>query len=247
VVIPSNDADEPTVNVSLTGTGMVPATPEITVTPTSLAYGTVPVGTASTLQPVTVRNDGTADLVSGTVTLGGANPDQFKMAPANDLCSGQTLAPAATCTLGIRFKPTSTGAKTASVVIPSNDADEPTVNVSLTGTGVAPEITVTPAALQYGTVTVGTASTMQPVTVRNDGTANLVMGTVTLGGANPDQFKMAPANDHCSGQSLAPAATCTVGIRFKPTSTGVKSATVTFPSNDADEPSVAVTLGGTGQ
>ena len=108
----------------------------INVSPTSMTFGTVTVGSTSTLQSVTVRNDGTADLILGTIALGGANPDQFKQAAAQDLCSGHTLTPTQTCTVGIKFKPTTTGAKTANLAIPSNDPVNGVVTVTpLTGTG----------------------------------------------------------------------------------------------------------------
>jgi hypothetical protein len=41
----------------------------------------------------------------------------------------------ASCTVAVRFKPTTNGAKAADLVIPSNDPDENPINVSLTGTG----------------------------------------------------------------------------------------------------------------
>jgi hypothetical protein len=82
--------------------------------------------------------------------------------------------------------------------------------------------------------------------VRNDGTANLNLGTLALGGANADQFKKAAAQDLCTGVTLGPTQTCTVGIKFKPTSLGLKNATLVIPSNDFSEPSVTVTLEGTG-
>ena len=40
--------------------------------------------------------------------------------------------------------------------------------------------------------------------------------------------------------------TCTVGLKFAPTSHGAKSATLVIPSNDSNEISVTVNLGGTG-
>jgi hypothetical protein len=93
----------------------------------------VAVGNKSVDQIITVTNDGTASLSIGAVSLAGGNSNQF--VKASDSCSKKTLAPAASCTVTTRFKPTSTGAKTANIVIPSNDPDENPVNVSLTGTG----------------------------------------------------------------------------------------------------------------
>ncbi|MGE5827661.1 MAG: choice-of-anchor D domain-containing protein, partial [Micromonosporaceae bacterium] len=221
--------------------------PQIFVSPLSIPFGTVPVGSPTAVQNVTVRNDGTADLILGTVTLGGANANQFKKPVAKDLCSGQTLAPAATCTVGVKFKAKNGGAQSATLVIPSNDPNEPTVTVALSGTANGPEISVTPTSLDFGTVAVGTVTSLQAVTVGNDGTTGLVLGSVTLGGANPGEFKKPAGNDFCSGVTLAPGATCTVSVKFRPASAGPKSATLVIPSDDLNESSVTVLLGGTGQ
>ena len=116
---------------------------------------------------------------------------------------------------------------------------------NFSATGIGPEITVSPRSLSFGGVAVGSVST-QAITVRNIGTQNLVLGAVALGGANPEQFKKPVARDLCSGQTLAPAATCTMKIKFKPKNTGPQSAIVVIPSNALNESSVAVALGGTG-
>lgn len=105
----------------------------------------------------------------------------------------------------------------------------------------------TPLSLPFGSVSVGTTSPTQNVTVRNDGTANLVLGALALGGANPSEFKKGATQDLCSGVTLVPTQTCTVGVKFKPTTTGSLSATLVIPSNDSNEASVTVALGGTGQ
>jgi hypothetical protein len=251
--IPSNDPVTPIVSVPLDGTGSGGATPVIFVSPTTLPFGTLAVGSVSSKLTVTVQNTGASDLILGTITRSGANPDQFQKAAQNDLCSGQTLIPTATCTVGIKFAPTSSGAKNATLLIPSNDPVTPQVTVTLTGTGsggAAPEITVTPTPptpLAFGTVSVGTVSAKLNVTIKNDGTAGLVIGAITRGGTSPNQFQKAAQNDLCSNTTLAPGLTCTVGIKFAPTSTGAKDATLVIPSNDSDEATVTVPLTGTGQ
>jgi Abnormal spindle-like microcephaly-assoc'd, ASPM-SPD-2-Hydin len=246
LTIPSNDPVTGLVTVTLSGTGNGGG-PVIFVNPQSVPFGTVAVGGVSSLQNVTVRNDGTANLVLGVLAVAGANPDQFKKAALQDLCTGVTLAPTQSCTVGLKFKPTSGGAQNATLTIPSNDPVTSLVTVTLSGTGGGPEIFVSPLTVPFGTVQVGGVSSLQNVTVRNDGTANLILGSLGLGGANSDQFKKAALQDLCSGVTLGPTQTCTVGIKFKPTSTGPKSATLVIPSNDFDEPSVTVMLSGTGQ
>ena len=250
LLIPSNDPSQPTVTVPLSGTAS-PGAPVIFVSPLSAAFGTVAVGTTSAQQVVTVRNDGGSSLILGTLTLGGANEGEFRKPSPNELCSGVTLAPAQQCTVWVRFRPTSVGAKNATLLIPSNDPSQPTVTVTLSGAGSAagpggPVIFVSPLSAPFGTVAVGTTSAQQVVTVRNDGTASLILGSLTLGGANPGEFKKPTPNEFCTGVTLAPTQQCTVWVRYRPTTPGLKNATLVIPSNDAGHPTVTVTLSGTG-
>ena len=46
----------------------------------------------------------------------------------------------------------------------------------------------------------------------------IAAGAVTLTGTNANQFTI--ATNGCSNVSLAPAATCTISVRFRATSTG---------------------------
>jgi hypothetical protein len=109
---------------------------------------------------------------------------------------------------------------------------------------VQPDITVKPTALAFGSVVVSTNSAYRVVTVSNDGTASLSIGTVTRGGTSRNQFST--ANDSCSGRTLAQGQACVVSVRFSPTTRGLKTATLVVPSNDPDENRVTVQLSGTG-
>jgi hypothetical protein len=106
-------------------------------------------------------------------------------------------------------------------------------------------IFVSPLSIPFGTVTVAGVSSVRSVTARHDGTAPLILGTIALAGANPDQFKQVASLDLCSGVTLATTQTCTVGLKFKPTSAGAKNATLNIPSNDPVTGLVTVTLSGT--
>jgi len=124
----------PTDDYSWSFTTAAEPVPDISINPTSKDFGDVTVGSSSPAQTFTVTNDGTADLVVGTITIAGANLDQFAI--QNDSCSGETIAQGNSATLEVVFSPTSTGAKSATLSIPSNDPDEDPLEVSLSGNGV---------------------------------------------------------------------------------------------------------------
>jgi hypothetical protein len=73
--------------------------------------------------------------VIGSVAV--ANPLAAPFSVEDDNCSTQSLPPAGTCTVVVRYAPSTTGASSDSLDIPSNDPDEPSVTVQLTGTGIA--------------------------------------------------------------------------------------------------------------
>jgi len=242
-----SDKNGAAISATWTGTtvNIAAPVPDIDVSPTSKNFGDVTVGSSSAPQLFTVSNVGTANLVVGTISITGANADQFSK--QNDNVSGQTIPPAGSATLQVVFSPTSTGAKSATLNIPSDDPDEATVAVPLSGNGVAapvPDIDVSPTSKDFGSTTVGSSSPPETFTVSNVGTANLVVGTITITGVNANQFSK--QNDNVSGQTIAPGNSATLQVVFSPTSTGAKSAALSIPSNDPDEATVTVPLSGNG-
>jgi len=107
-----------------------------------------------------------------------------------------------------------------------------------------PDIFVTPASHDFGSLDVGSSSPAQTFTVNNTGDAELLIGTIYLTGTNATEFSI--QNDNCSNQTLTPSGTCTVDIIFSPTSEGAKSADLSLTSNDPDAPQSNVQLTGVG-
>jgi Zn-dependent metalloprotease len=107
-----------------------PPVPNISVSRTSLAYGTVTTGGSAT-KSLIIANNGTGNLRINNITLTGANAADFKMSGS---CSGQTLPASGTCAMSVVFAPKLDGDKTSSLSIQSDDPDTPTTVVALSGT-----------------------------------------------------------------------------------------------------------------
>ena len=211
----------------------------ITVSPTSKDYGNVAVSSSSA-QTFTVTNTGGTSLTVGTLSLSGANADQF--AKSSDNCSGQAVAAGGNCTVQVTFSPTSTGAKSGTLNIPSDAPNNTSLTAALTGTGTQANIGVDPTSKSYGAVNVG-ASSSQTFTVTNSGSATLTISTVAISGTNSSEF--VKGTDTCNDQTVAPSGgTCTIQVTFTPSSAGSKSATLTIPSDDPDTASLDVALTG---
>jgi len=115
-------------NVVLSGTPASSGAPEIAVSGSG-TFGAVVVGSNAT-NTLTIHNDGDANLVIGTLS-GLSAP--FSL--VDNTCSGATVASGGACTVGLRFAPTATGSFSGSLSVSSNDASDPVVTVTASGTG----------------------------------------------------------------------------------------------------------------
>ncbi len=272
VSINNDDADENPYTFSIQGTGNAPemkvdgdASLEIIsgdTTPSTTDgtdFGTIGIGVQSLEQIFFISNAfGTASLNLGTVSISGAHAGDFSITtiPSSSVAIG-----AATTNLGIKFTPATAGLRTATVSIPNNDVDENPYTFSIQGTGSDnPEIKVdgagslevvsgdtTPSTTDgtdFGLVANGGMSPDTTFFISNTfGIAPLTLGTVTLIGANPGDFVI-------SAQPSSPVAvggdTTTLIVKFAPTTTGLRTATVNIPNNDADENPYTFAIQGTG-
>lgn len=127
----SNDPDEATVSVELRGAGTTTAVPDIDVTPTSLDFGSVTIGQSAD-RTLTVRNTGSAPLTVNTITS--HNPRFSLVSPTGSF----TVAAGNQQTVTARFAPTTAETHSGTLSIASDDPDEATVMVNLTGQGAPP-------------------------------------------------------------------------------------------------------------
>jgi hypothetical protein len=126
--------------VLLNGQGLPPA-PLICPSSTGLNFGSVPAGSTSAVQSVTLTNCGTEVLNVYSVGLSGANPGAFIL--SGDSCSGQTIGIGGACSFNVQFAPTDTGTMSANVVVDSDSPFTPQViPVSGNGIGSQPDATI---------------------------------------------------------------------------------------------------------
>jgi hypothetical protein len=226
--------------------GRASVAPEIDVTPLSHNFGSMGVTESSPVKNIIISNSGNAPLNLTSIQMTNTGGGQF----TNNNSCGATLNPGASCTVGVTFTPGASGAQSGVLTITSNDSDEATVTVNLSGTGVvqAPDITVTPSTLTFTNTVVNSSAPAQIVTISNSGTGNLNLQTITLGGADSDQFVAVGPSSTCSPltKTLNGGESCTVEVLFSPTSVGAKSATLVIGSNDPTQITSTVTLNGTG-
>ena len=138
----------------------------------------------------------------------------------------------------MKFVPQAQGPLSATLNIRSSSAT--LGSASLSGTGTAPgTLSVTadlPVNGDCGSAVIGaTSSTIATYTVKNIGTSATGMPTIST--SDTAQF----IASGCALPSLAPNATCTVSVQFKPKHHGTQNATVSASATPGGTASAPVT------
>lgn len=217
--------------------------PELVVTNggvTVASGGSINVGSSevnSTLNTVIVLNNDGVEQISGlSAALSGADAAQFSLTSITS-----TISAGSSQNMTIGFTPTSTGAKSTTLTIPSNDPDSPYV-ITLSGTGVQREINVKYSGTSYdsgsnvevGSVTAGTPSQFT-LTIENTGTSSLTISSAPISGTDWSVIT-APTSP------VSAAGSTTMVVQLSTTTAGASVGTVTINSNDASEPAYVLYL-----
>lgn len=228
----TSDASGSPHSVSLSGQGVTAPTPAVSLSPTSLIFGSQTIGTTSAPQTVTLTNSGTGTLnISAIGTTG-----DF----AKSTACPAALAPGNSCTIDVTFTPLIAGSRVGELKVFDDASGSPHV-VALSGTGTsaaAPRLTLSASSLSFPDTFVGSTSAAQLVVVTNTGNAPLVIDQV---GSSQSEFTF---TTNCIG-TFAPSASCDISVRFQPSATGPLSGSIEIFSNASGSPH-ALALSGTG-
>jgi len=215
------------------------AGPGIAISPSPVTFGGQAIGSASAPLPITVTSNGSAALTISRISVTGDFAE-------TDNCTGQTLVVGSTCTVNVTFTPTTAGTRSGTLTISDNTITSPQV-VTLTGTGTAPTVSVTPTSLSFGNCLINTACTAtvtgtDVVTLTNTSASSQLQ----IVGINASgDFVWSPTQSNGCANSLAAGANCTLNVTFTPTATGVLTGALTVTDNAANSPQV-VSLTGNG-
>jgi hypothetical protein len=215
--------------IPVAGTGVSTAL-QLSTSPTSLNFGNLATGSNAT-QRVTISNNGNSSVSISQISASGAGYSTSGVTLPFSLAAGQSTS------FNVTFAPTSTGSLSGSVTVVSNATNSP-ATISLSGTGVQPQISVTPSSVSFGNVTVGVTNT-QTLTIRNAGTATLNVSQAPLAGTGFTFSGLVLPLSVPSGGSSS------FNVGFAPASAGTFSGSITLISNTTNSPLV-LSLSGTG-
>jgi hypothetical protein len=205
--------------------------------PTALDFGTLNVGSSSTLGVTLTNNSGVPVTFNGLT----ANGDYSVLAGT---CSaiGSSLAAGASCILQVTFTPVAIGTRTGALSV-SSDATTLPLTVPLTGVAVAARLQIVPGALIFGTVAVGSPTSLS-LTLLNAGSASVTGISGQISGANLADFVI---TTQCSTPTLTPNQGCTMTVLFTPSALGLRTATLTVVSSDPSSPATIPLTGSGGE
>jgi len=224
ITITSNAAGSPSlVTLSGTGTTGTTAAAALTVTPTTIAFGSVAVGSEQT-QTVHVENTGNETATISKLTISGTGVSLSGMTAPTTLAAGQTV------NLTVAYKPVAAGTLTASLAIASN-ATNPNVVVGINATATSSTLAATPSSVSFGNVVVG-SNTTQTIRLQNIGTSEVKISAIT-----PSVSSIA-ISGVTTPINLAPGTSATLTAAYKPTAAGSVTGKITVTSNAVGSPTI---------
>jgi hypothetical protein len=190
------------------------------------------VNTTGSMQSVTLVNTGKAPLVFQSFSVSG----NFT---ASNNC-GNSLATGAKCTIQASFTPRSAGYLSGAIMINDSASSQPQY-IYLRGTATA--VQVSPTALNFGSQKVGNSSPPQVITVTNVSDTAVNFGAFSIVGPDLKDFSI---DSQTCGTQIAPGASCTATVTFRPKKTRNKTAAVFVNILNRPDPLFEVALTGTG-
>ena len=135
VVIDSNDEDTPSLELSVTGTGVIGPQPDINISVEAIDFGTIATGETAT-EYLLVENVGDGPLEMLETEQSGSGAFSVVTNPV-----GSTIPAGSSATVLLEYTPDGgLSGHSGTLTFGSNDPDEPTVSVELTGGDGGPDV-----------------------------------------------------------------------------------------------------------
>jgi hypothetical protein len=244
-------------------TALAAGGPSVSFNSPGLVLTTTPVGgSVSSTPDQMIVNSTSSPAVISAITLTGANANEFGMSGgASAPCAVGTViqrsgSPGNFCALHFTFNPTSVGAKSATATVSFGNGSVATLPMFGTSVVATPVMDFFASPNPSPNVAVGATGTpFIALYVGNNGGQALSINGITVAGANPADFAfthVAAKFFDCTAPSLLPPSAtpggfaCQIGVAFRPSALGARSATLTLATNDPARPVVTVQLAGNG-
>ncbi len=231
----SDDANTSPQTVNLTGAGVG----QVTLSPTSLAFGTVVVNNAVT-KNVTVTNNQGSSLTISSITGFPAAYTQSNV--ANSCTAGLVVVSGGNCVIAVTLTATATGAQPGTISVNDNASTSPQ-KFTVSANAIAP-VVLSPTSLSFAAQQVGTTSAAKTVTLNNEQTVALNISGATITGTNSSDFNVTTTCPLVPA-SLAAGGNCPLQVTFTPGASGTRTAVLNV-NDDAPGSPQTIPLTGSG-
>jgi len=212
-------------------------------------FGSVQVETIKTAV-FTIENTGLLPLNIESVSLSSSTGGEFTVSIGSSI---QLVEPNHSVSFNISFNPSFEGYTSATVLVVSDDPDENHYTFTVEGYGSpipVPDIILRKEGAHipsgaighdFGTVLIGDYSEAAQLTVINEGTAALIMDSISI---SLSDYLL---DDLSTSYTLQPGESTTFDIVFFPLDTGERSATISIENNDPEDSLYSFTVTGIGE
>lgn len=196
-----------------------PEAPQLVIEPGSYDFGLQPLNWGSRETSFQLRNAGSEAFQVGGPEIVGPGHEAFwtNYSP----CYGSYLQPGESCSVGVYFGPRDAIEYVAQLKV---GVGSYSFSADLSGIGGRASFAPASNPTDFGVAKVGSAGVTREIEVTNTGNMAGGMFIAVVAGGAIGSFQI--LDESCTGVELAPAATCTVQVRFQPVSEGVKKATL---------------------
>jgi hypothetical protein len=237
IMISSTAPDSPMI-VALSATAVGKAS-SLAVAPSSLSFGDVKVGSAST-QTVQLKNSSSSPITVSAVSITGAGLS------LSAVSLPLTLSAGASANLSAIFKPAAAGNASGALTIKSNATDSSDAigwsgtGTAATSTSASSTLTATPPSVVFGNVPTGTATT-QTIKIANSGSSPVTVSSVTASGAG------ITVSGISTPLTLAAGSSANLTASLKPASAGGASGAIKVISNATADSSLQISWSATAE
>ncbi len=218
--------------------------PDIHVEPREISFGSLNAGHETSSDTITIRNLGNEELTIDDIFITSSGIPYSLISPETTL----SIEPGGTIEAEVTYAPFTFSTDLTSVFIKSDDPDEPIIEVSISGFGDAPVISITPEHHDFGDVLVGCEDFID-IEISNIGNANLEISDIDYFASVPVDFEI---EDYESIHgplpwTIAPGGMVNIISHYIPLDILDDGAYMEVTSNDPNNGLVSVSHDGLGQ
>ena len=193
--------------------------PTVSLSPSTVAWHKVDIGSTSGAKTITVTNTSEADSIPLAISAINLSANFIETATTCPIAP-ELLAPGATCTISVAFRPQTPGPLTGTLTLTDNTIGTPP-SVSLSAPGGIGFLLFDPTSLDFPGVAADTVSQPQTATLTNKATTPVTIAKFTTSGhfAEGDNCPISP-------NTLPPGGSCSVTVTSNPVAAGAVTGAV---------------------